>query len=185
MGQHNAKLMLSTLWCGQLTRPSGGVGARGTKIGIAAARSNRKTCPSLFDALRTVYGTKPTFRLTFDSRGDKASPMRRGTSATEGAWHRGAAPGCCHANRVATPRYPGDQPINPHSDADALGTFNIPKTWRTDRRGAARYDLVFVFDRPAGDGPIEKVSLGGQMLLAGDARRLDRTNALPNFVSGF
>jgi hypothetical protein len=37
-----------------------------------------------------------------------------------------------------------------------LGTFNIPKTWPTDRRGAARYDLVFVFDRPAGDGPIEK-----------------------------
>jgi hypothetical protein len=36
MGQHNAKLMLSTLWCGQLTRLSGGVGARGTKIGIAA-----------------------------------------------------------------------------------------------------------------------------------------------------
>jgi hypothetical protein len=49
-----------------------------------------------------------------------------------------------------------------------LGTFNIPKTWPTDRRGAARYDLVFVFDRPAGDGPIEKFSLG-QILLAGDA----------------
>ena len=50
-----------------------------------------------------------------------------------------------------------------------LRTFNIPKTWPTDRRGAARYDLVFVFDRPAGDGPIEKFSLAGQMLLAGDA----------------
>ena len=36
MGQHNAKLMLSTLWCGQLTRLPGGVGTRGTKIGIAA-----------------------------------------------------------------------------------------------------------------------------------------------------
>ena len=30
------------------------------------------------------------------------------------------------------------------------------KTWPTDRRGAARYDLVFVFDRRAGYGPIEK-----------------------------
>jgi hypothetical protein len=49
------------------------------------------------------------------------------------------------------------------------GTFNIPKTWLTDRRGVARYDLVFVFDRPAGNGPIEKSSLVGQMLLAGDA----------------
>jgi hypothetical protein len=28
-----------------------------------------------------------------------------------------------------------------------LGTFNIPKTWPTDRRGATPYDLVFVFDR--------------------------------------
>jgi hypothetical protein len=50
-----------------------------------------------------------------------------------------------------------------------LGTFNILKTSPTDRRGAARYDLVFAFDRPAGDGPIEKISLVGQMLLAGDA----------------
>ena len=50
-----------------------------------------------------------------------------------------------------------------------LRTFNIPKTWPTDRRGAARYDLLFVFDRPAGDGPIKKFSLVGQMLLAGDA----------------
>jgi hypothetical protein len=66
-----------------------------------------------------------------------------------------------------------------------LGTFNIPKTSPTDRRGAARYDLVFVFDRPAGDGPIEKFSLVGQMLLARDARRLDRTNAVRRFVSGF
>ena len=50
-----------------------------------------------------------------------------------------------------------------------LGTFNILKTCPTERRGAARYDLVFVFDRPAGNGPIEKFSLVGQMLLAGDA----------------
>jgi hypothetical protein len=59
-----------------------------------------------------------------------------------------------------------------------LGTFNIPKTWPTDWRGAARYDLVFVFDRPAGDGPTEKFNPVGQMLLASDARRLDRTNVV-------
>ena len=65
-----------------------------------------------------------------------------------------------------------------------LGTFNIPKTWPTDRRDAARYDLVFVFDRPAGDGPIEKFSLVGRMLPV-MRRRLDRTNAVRHFVSGF
>jgi hypothetical protein len=61
------------------------------------------------------------------STGDKASPMRRGTSATEGAWHQGAAPGCCHANHVATPRYPWDQPINSHSDADAPRNVQHPE----------------------------------------------------------
>src|SRR6516225_7149882 len=41
----------------------------------------------------TFCGTKLTFRLTLDSRGDKASPTRRGTSATEGAWqNRGSRP---------------------------------------------------------------------------------------------
>src|SRR5262249_60028081 len=41
----------------------------------------------------SLSGTKLTFRLTLDSRGDKASPMRRGTSATEGAWqNRGSPP---------------------------------------------------------------------------------------------
>src|SRR5215472_3312061 len=41
----------------------------------------------------TANGTKLTFRLTLDSCGDKASPMRRGTSATEGAWqNRGSPP---------------------------------------------------------------------------------------------
>ena len=110
----------------------------------------------------TAIGTKLTFRLTLDSRGDKASPMRRGTSATGGAWHRGAAPGCCRANRVAT------QPIDPHSDA-ASERSTSRRHGRPSGVGAARYDLVFVFDRPAGDGPIEKFSLAGQMLLAGDA----------------
>jgi hypothetical protein len=32
----------------------------------------------------------------------------------------------------------------------------------------ARYDLVFVFDRPGGDGPITGFTLFPQQLLAGD-----------------
>jgi hypothetical protein len=48
------------------------------------------------------------------------------------------------------------------------GKFDIPQTWPSGPQGA-RYDLVFVFHRPAGKGPIEKFSLIGQMLLAGDA----------------
>jgi hypothetical protein len=48
------------------------------------------------------------------------------------------------------------------------GKFNIPKTWPSGSQGA-RYDLIFVFDRPAGTGPITNFSLIGQMLLHGDA----------------
>jgi hypothetical protein len=48
------------------------------------------------------------------------------------------------------------------------GQFDIPKSWPSGPQGA-RYDLVFVFHRPAGHGPIEKFSLIAQMLLAGDA----------------
>jgi hypothetical protein len=48
------------------------------------------------------------------------------------------------------------------------GKFNIPQTWPSGPQGA-RYDLIFVFDRPAGQGPIETFSLFAQMLLAGDA----------------
>jgi hypothetical protein len=55
MGQHDAKLMLSTLWCGQLTRLSGALGHQNRDC--RTARSNSKTCPSRCDALRTVYGT--------------------------------------------------------------------------------------------------------------------------------
>jgi hypothetical protein len=75
-----------------------------------------------------------------------------------------------------------------------LGTFNIPKTWPTDRRGAARYDLVFVFDRPAGDGPTEKLApsvrcclpvmrgdLTGQRS-CGICERILDTSALPNVL---
>ena len=46
--------------------------------------------------------------------------------------------------------------------------FNIPQTWPSGPQGA-RYDLVFVFDRPTGEGPIESFSLVAQMLLPGDA----------------
>src|ERR1700761_5521162 len=47
-------------------------------------------------------------------------------------------------------------------------TFNVPTHWPTDPAGAARYDLVFVFDRPGGDGPITSFTLVAQHLLAGD-----------------
>jgi len=50
-----------------------------------------------------------------------------------------------------------------------LGDFEIPKNWPKGPKGA-RYDLVFVFDRPSGEGRIQKFSLVGQMLLVGDAK---------------
>jgi hypothetical protein len=46
--------------------------------------------------------------------------------------------------------------------------FNIPQTWPSGPQGA-RYDLIFVFDRPTGEGPIESFSLVAQTLLFGDA----------------
>jgi len=48
------------------------------------------------------------------------------------------------------------------------GTFDIPKTW-PDGTAGARYDLVFVFDRPKGSGPITGFTLFAQQLLAGDS----------------
>ena len=47
------------------------------------------------------------------------------------------------------------------------GKFNIPSTWPKGKTGA-RYDLVFVFDRPSGSGPITGFTLFPQRLLAGD-----------------
>jgi hypothetical protein len=55
MGRHNAKLMLSTLWCRQLTRLSGALALGAAKSGLPHRPLDRKTCPSHFDALRTVY----------------------------------------------------------------------------------------------------------------------------------
>ena len=46
-------------------------------------------------------------------------------------------------------------------------TFNIPTNWPTGPAGA-RYDLVFVFDRPGGSGPITGFTLAAQQLLSGD-----------------
>ena len=46
--------------------------------------------------------------------------------------------------------------------------FKIPQSWPSGPQGA-RYDLIFVFDRPAGEGPIVNFSLVAQMLLSGDA----------------
>jgi hypothetical protein len=45
--------------------------------------------------------------------------------------------------------------------------FNIPTSWPKGPLGA-RYDLVWVFDRPMGSGPITGFTLFAQMLLAGD-----------------
>jgi hypothetical protein len=55
------------------------------------------------------------------------------------------------------------------TQTQTTATFHIPKTWPSNPQGASRYDLVFVFDRPKGTGPIVKFSLIAQMLLAGDA----------------
>jgi hypothetical protein len=43
------------------------------------------------------------------------------------------------------------------------GTLGVPTTWPGDR-----YDLVFVFDRPSGTGPITAFTIFPQQLLAGD-----------------
>jgi predicted ATPase len=55
------------------------------------AQANFVEALSIYDP--ASFGTKLTFRLTLNPRGDKASPMRRGTSATEGALqNRGSPP---------------------------------------------------------------------------------------------
>jgi hypothetical protein len=47
-------------------------------------------------------------------------------------------------------------------------TFPVPPTWPKTPTGDARYDLIFVFDRPAGIGPITAFTVLPQFLLAGD-----------------
>jgi hypothetical protein len=47
------------------------------------------------------------------------------------------------------------------------GTMGVPETWPSvDAK--ARYDLIFVFYRPSGNGPITKFAVIPQFLLAGD-----------------
>jgi hypothetical protein len=53
-------------------------------------------------------------------------------------------------------------------ETGTTNTFDIPTTWPTTPGGAARYDLVFVFDRPTGSGPIVNFTIVPQFLLAGD-----------------
>jgi hypothetical protein len=53
----------------------------------------------------------------------------------------------------------------------ATGTtapLGVPASWPTGA-GGARYDLVWVFDRPSGSGPITGFTQFAQMLLPGDA----------------
>jgi hypothetical protein len=48
------------------------------------------------------------------------------------------------------------------------GTLGVPTSWPKGSKGGARYDLVWVFDRPSGNGPIQKFTQFAQMLLPGD-----------------
>jgi hypothetical protein len=54
------------------------------------------------------------------------------------------------------------------SQTGTARTFNVPTSWPTDPAGASRYDLVFVFERPSGSGPITGFTLFPQHLLATD-----------------
>jgi hypothetical protein len=54
------------------------------------------------------------------------------------------------------------------TETGTTNTFDIPTTWPTTPGGAARYDLVWVFDRPTGTGPIVNFTIVPQFLLAGD-----------------
>ena len=44
----------------------------------------------------------------------------------------------------------------------------LPPSWPVDKNSVARYDLVWVFSRPSGNGPITEFVQFAQMLLAGD-----------------
>lgn len=53
-------------------------------------------------------------------------------------------------------------------ETDTTQDLKVCKTWPKDANGVARYDLVFVFDRPGGTGAITNFRLCAQQLLAGD-----------------
>jgi hypothetical protein len=137
--------------------------------------------PKVWTRGKSVDGTKLTFRLTLDSRGDKASPRRRGTSATGGAWHGGAAPGSCRANRVATPRYSGDQPIDPHSDADAPPNVQHPEDM-ADRPARCRALQPSYSTGQLATGRLRNLTSSVRCCLPVMRRRLDRTNAVRHFL---
>ena len=54
------------------------------------------------------------------------------------------------------------------TQTDTQGTMGVPETWPTTTDGKARYDLIFVFYRPNGNGPITEFAVIPQFLLAGD-----------------
>jgi hypothetical protein len=53
------------------------------------------------------------------------------------------------------------------SKTGTASTLGVPRSWPT-ANGKARYDLVFVFHRPAGTGPIASFAVIPQFLLPGD-----------------
>lgn len=54
------------------------------------------------------------------------------------------------------------------TETGTAADLKIPKSWPKDANGVARYDLVWVFERPSGTGPITGFQLFAQMLLPGD-----------------
>jgi hypothetical protein len=54
------------------------------------------------------------------------------------------------------------------TETGTQGTLGAPSSWPTDHNGEPRYDLVWVFDRPSGTGPITGFRQFAQQLLAGD-----------------
>jgi len=54
------------------------------------------------------------------------------------------------------------------SDTKTTAPLGVPASWPIGPNGA-RYDLVWVFDRPSGHGPITGFTQFAQMLLPGDA----------------
>src|SRR5262249_23267143 len=103
-----------------------------------------------------AFGTKLTFRLTLDSRGDKASPMRRGTSATESAWR----------NRGSPPR-----------SKDETGSGQVIE----ERLGLLQVKRVEAFGEPAIDGREQVASLGALALIAPEAGEVESCTQLPEF----
>ena len=54
------------------------------------------------------------------------------------------------------------------SETSTTAPLGVPTSWPTGPNGA-RYDLIWVFDRPSGSGPMTAFTQFAQMLLPGDA----------------